>query len=265
MKNKYLLGAFDINLNYISPNIAIKNNLYKCIDCNENIILKKGNIRSSHFSHKNNSLCSFYEHSNESSFHKDSKYKLCDLYKLKKNIIIKLKCSNNKCNNNNNDLLFEIKYDIYDNVNMEYISYDNNKNKYICDIAITNNNNIKYIFEIKYTHSTTTNIRPEPWFEFTTDEIFNKYNNLNDNIIYLQCSRYISNRLCKICKISKELWINNIPKNINNNECLYCKTNKYTKIFHYYYKQICTDCIVNNYDIIKKEYNNHKYYLLDEK
>ena len=46
---KYILGALDDTNNYIFPVDAIKNKIYKCIDCSENIILKKGSIRKPHF------------------------------------------------------------------------------------------------------------------------------------------------------------------------------------------------------------------------
>ena len=46
---KYILGALDHTNNYIFPVDAIKNKIYKCIDCSENIILKKGSIRKPHF------------------------------------------------------------------------------------------------------------------------------------------------------------------------------------------------------------------------
>jgi competence CoiA-like predicted nuclease len=51
----HYLGAV-IDNKYINPLNAKKENKYKCPDCNDNIILKAGKIRSPHFSHRQKCL-----------------------------------------------------------------------------------------------------------------------------------------------------------------------------------------------------------------
>jgi hypothetical protein len=94
----------------------------------------------------------------------------------------------------------EIHYEENDKIIIEYRDINN---KYIADVAIINDNKVKYIFEIKHTHSTTTNVRPEPWFEITTQQIFEEdINNKKD--ITLTCIRNNKNRYCSNCRILDE-------------------------------------------------------------
>ena len=70
------LGAFIKNTNiYISPNYANKNDNYICPDCDNDLIICKGNIKKHYFRHKVNlnNPCNYYTSPNESQIHKDAK------------------------------------------------------------------------------------------------------------------------------------------------------------------------------------------------
>jgi hypothetical protein len=101
-----------------------------------------------------------------------------------------------------------------DDVNIDYkdgdetiIEYRDPLNKYVADVALINVGKVRYIFEIKHTHATITDVRPEPWYEFTTENIFqaeNDLNNLNSDInlnktVYLSCVRQSINHYCSRC------------------------------------------------------------------
>ena len=66
---------------------------------------------------------------------------------------------------------------------------------------------MRYIFEVKHTHATTTTVRPEPWFEFTTERIARAETELNDpdpdvnfnKTILLTCVRQSINHYCSRC------------------------------------------------------------------
>lgn len=189
MKN---LGAINsITKKYVSPYEANKKDNYICPDCNKKLIFRNGKINKPHFSHKSNKQCLYYDHPNESQIHKDAKLKLSNWLTDKKplEIIWNCRCCKKESLFNSD----EIKYKKNDNVIIEYRSKNN---KFIADIAVLNNEKIKYIFEIKNTHETTTDVRPEPWYDINAAEIID---NLNSN--RLTCIRQIDNgdRLCQSC------------------------------------------------------------------
>lgn len=209
-------GAIQTDNNeYVLPYKAEKNKNYKCIGCQQKLILKKGNIRKCHFAHDSNTNCSYFEHPNESDLHKEAKYKLASWLKQQKTFGIVWSCCKinnrgNKCGNSNNEMRCTIKYEENDKVEIEY--HDVN-NKYIADIAVINNNKVKYIFEIKNTHSTITDVRPEPWFEIDALKII-QHKDTEDAA--LTCMRYNKNRYCSNCKILDEECVNNLPRLYNN-------------------------------------------------
>jgi len=89
----YQLGAIQIDDNeYVLPYKADKNKNYKCIGCQQKVILKKGNIRKCHFAHHSQTQCSYYEHPNESELHKEAKYKLALWLKENKSIEFAWSC-----------------------------------------------------------------------------------------------------------------------------------------------------------------------------
>jgi hypothetical protein len=96
----YQLGAIQIDDNeYVLPYKADKNKNYKCIGCQQKVILKKGNIRKCHFAHNSQTQCSYYEHPNESELHKEAKYKLALWLKENKSIEFVWSCCKNELHN----------------------------------------------------------------------------------------------------------------------------------------------------------------------
>jgi competence CoiA-like predicted nuclease len=83
------LGALDINTNiYTPPYKAIKSSKYKCIECNEKVIFKKGAKRKPYFSHYAEKVCYYYDNPSESQKHKDAKLLLYELLNEKKILIL---------------------------------------------------------------------------------------------------------------------------------------------------------------------------------
>jgi len=250
------------------PYKAEKSKQYKCISCNKKVILRKGNIRKVHFSHYSQiNNCSYYENPNESELHKEAKLKLASWLKDKKNIDIFWVCckstyNGKKCGNGEMNMECNIKHDENDIVTTEYRDVNN---KYIADVAIINNNEVKYIFEIKHTHSTTTNVRPEPWFEIETKNIFDTETNEEENEVILTCIRNHKNRYCSNCRILDEEWVNNLPflnkKNgieqqwAQENPCIKCGRIKYNPIFVRGYRNICKLCLSRYENELRNEYN----------
>lgn len=59
--NDFELGACELETeNYVLPFLATKDKIYACPRCDEVVILKKGEIKKPHFSHKPGNECNFY-------------------------------------------------------------------------------------------------------------------------------------------------------------------------------------------------------------
>lgn len=162
------------------------------------------------------------------------------------------------------------------------IEYRDPKGKYVADIAVINKDKIKYIIEIKDTHATTTNVRPEPWFEFSVlgiqeaiesnIECVDKLN-LEDNLT-LYCERNNMIRCCNNCKAEKEDWIINLPqlhKKVGmeghwqqTDKCIHCGRFKYNPVFAKGFRQICKICLADYYDEIKKKYQEEDCMIVDD-
>ncbi len=229
------LGAINVETGeWTHPSNALKNETYKCIDCNEKLILKQGTIRKSHFSHFSKSTCTYLDKPNESQIHKDAKYKLADLLKKRKEINIYIECASN-CRGYNH----VIKYNKNDEVLVEY---RDPKGVYIADVAVINNGTPIYIFEIMNTHRTET-IRPEPWFELDAKEICK-----NEYYDYTCIRKRV---ICNCCKAFDDKWIYKIPKvdvdnTITYSPCISCGTTNYQPFWKYGYRMICPTCIEYN-------------------
>ena len=277
---KYNLGAINIlTKEYTSPNKADKATKYQCTDCEQRVILKKGTIRKAHFAHYSpTNTCSYYEHPSESQLHKDAKYKLQEKLNAKFPISI-----------NNNCPECDINPAVFDRLDIEYIEgdiavveYRDPNNKYVADVALLNNGKLRYIFEVKHTHATTTTVRPEPWFEFTADNILEQEELINkpDDINYLgelyslYCVRTTSNRFCPNCRIKTELWAEKIPR-LNkkygmermwkqDHPCIKCGRDQYNPEFIKGFRQICKICIAEYEDDLKKTYDDNKCLIDDD-
>lgn len=202
-KELIILGAINELDEYIPPNNASKNSLYKCPNCKTDVILKKGEIKKIHYAHKQAGNCSYYDKPTESDVHRCAKEYFAQLIDSNKKLNIFRKCySCDKKILNHDFEYFEnckcrIEYNFY------YCSICNDltncvhENKKRCDIAyVDSDNNIRAIFEIYQNHLTKENNRPEPWYEFNAMDIINKDINVNS----LQCRR---KKQCKSCAIEE--------------------------------------------------------------
>jgi hypothetical protein len=270
--NPYEFGAIQTDNNeYVLPYKAEKNKNYKCIGCQQKLILKKGNIRKCHFAHYSETNCFYFEHPNESELHKEAKHKLASWLKQQKKIYIFMECcqtkyDGNKCGYEADEPTIE--YEENDKVEIEYRDINN---KYVADIAVINNNKVKYIFEIKNTHATITDVRPEPWFEIDALEII-KHKDIED--VYLTCIRDNKNRYCCVCRILDEEWVNNLPRLYTKpgvytqtgygtawcqeSPCIKCGTIAYNGVFVRGYRQLCEYCLLEHKEELKKEYHKPK-------
>jgi hypothetical protein len=280
MSEKLQLGALESETNkYVLPFNASKDKTYKCVDCSQRVLLRKGTIRRAHFSHYSpTNTCSYYEHPNESQMHKDAKYKLAERLNNKFPITINNFCP--KCG---------IYPTIIDDLQIEYadgdaavVEYRDPSNKWVADVALVNNGKIRYIFEIKHTHATITNARPEPWFEFTTKEIFEEEERLFKNDpadglgqeYFLQCTRTSKNRYCDDCRILTYAWVDKLPR-LSRREnmtgmwaqekpCIICKREKYRPVFVRGPRQICKLCLGPSEEKLKAEYSKSVCMIIDE-
>lgn len=270
--NAYEFGAIQTDNNeYVLPYKAEKNKNYKCIGCQQRLILKKGNIRKCHFAHYSETNCFYFEHPNESELHKEAKHKLASWLKQQKKIDIfwsccKTKWNVKKCGISADDCTIE--YEENDKVEIEYRDVNN---KYIADVAVINNNKVKYIFEIKNTHATITNVRPEPWFEIEALEVIQHE---DTEEVALTCIRDNKNRYCCDCRILDEAWANNLPRlytktNVytqtdygtawcQESPCIKCGRCAYNAVFVRGYRQLCYLCLGRCEEELKEEYSRYK-------
>jgi Competence protein CoiA-like family len=152
----------------VYPQDAHKIEEYKCIQCEEPVVLCKGNKVPPYFRHKHKCNCSYY--TNESPEHLEAKHLLQELLTINKSTItIRRKCKS--CMD-----WFEWEIDPLDDsyrVQTEFeFTYNNIQRK--ADIAcIDQNNELIFIIEICNTHKTSPEVRPEPWFELSAEQVRN--------------------------------------------------------------------------------------------
>jgi ssDNA-binding Zn-finger/Zn-ribbon topoisomerase 1 len=213
-----LMGAFNNKKQYTMPQNAMKNEIYKCPECDGELILRQGNIRAHHFSHKQNSTCTYLEKPSESFQHLGAKHLI--QYKLQNySIQINRPCS--RCNNNiifnlpkcDGTYLAELEYRFHldyiypGHVNKKLIHNKNSDNIRIADCAIvdTNNDIIPYIIEIYHTHKTDKYDRGEQWFEVNATQLLKSDINSNE----INCIR---SDFCEICIDQKYKSLDNIKE-----------------------------------------------------
>ena len=280
MAEKYNLGAINtITKQYTSPNKADKSAKYQCTDCEQRVILRKGQIRKAHFAHYSpTNTCSYYEHPNESQLHKDAKYKLQEKLIAKFPIYVNNDCP--ECRTH--PAVFDTEPIEYADGDSCIVEYRDPNNKYVADVALINNGKLKYIFEVKHTHATVTTVRPEPWFEFTADQILEEEqrilkNDPEDNLgqeYYLKCVRTSINRFCPNCRIKTESWADKLPRLdkkygqermwTQDKPCRACGRTQYNPEFIRGYRQICKICICDDELTLKEKYNTNKCLIIDD-
>jgi len=254
------LGAIDVSSGeYCRPNNASKDKSYKCADCDQRVILRKGEIRRPHFAHYSKRECSYYEHPNENQIHKDAKFRMAEILKQKLQVSFGWKCQNEKCIGSNHDEV-DIEYKDGDEAVIEYRSPDKS---YVADVALINNGKPRYIFEIKNTHATTTP-RPEPWFEIVAQELFEDYNFHPVSKAYVfTCVRRNLMRECLGCRAIKEPWINNLPYvkwgsdgyEARSDPCIVCNRKNYSAVFRQGYRRVCKLCLETDYENLKQKFD----------
>ncbi len=209
VKHQLCLGAIDVKTKeYVYPYIAIKTEKYKCPECEEMLIFKKGTVNRPHFAHQKNGNCTFYNKPSESQVHKDAKRQL-ETVLSRKDIRIEriLSCCGKRINN---------PIGIVDDseIKLEHRFQFNGKTR-IADVAcVEKNGNIKYIFEICHTHATRSGDRPEPWFELSAGVLITQF---NKGVYILKCMR---DEKCGECE-EKECLLKNVILNRNRmaNKC----------------------------------------------
>ena len=272
MSDNIQLGATEVVSGiYYSPTQAVKGKDYKCIECAQKVILRKGQIRKAHFAHySQTNTCNYYDHPNESQIHKDAKLLMAKLLTERKRIQFIWGCSYEPCYATaSNTYAFQgypsIQYKDGDEVLLEH---RDKENKWIADIAIVNKGLVRYIIEIKNTHGTTT-ARPEPWYEVgalelieninkintETDPELIEYNNSEEFIYTIECVRNTP-RYCYGSFCWKENWVHKIPEydeNLIGKNCIFCKKEDYEPVydgatgkFKTGYIRVCVDCLAED-------------------
>jgi hypothetical protein len=140
------------------------------------------------------------------------------------------------------------------------IEYRDPGGQYVADVALLNGNTVRYIFEVKHSHSTTTTVRPEPWFEIPTECILDSQFKQGHSIT-LKCVRetHNRNRICQVCNmfyVNPPDWIRKIPilprkvgkegNWIQTLPCVHCGLDQYNPVFLKLppcFRQICGICL----------------------
>jgi uncharacterized protein YkuJ len=202
------LGAINkLTGEYVYPKIANKTDEYICSECGKDLILCQGDIRAHHFRHKVDNInpCHHYSNPGESQIHKDAKLLFKTLLESKIQISFVRSCS--ECKKNE-------EYEIPETsetsvIKMEY-RFEFNGPK-VADVVYIDNDEIVCIFEICNTHTTSSENRPEPWFEIDAETLIRTANDNKLSSLQIPCIR---SEKCEEClKIeNSNLKVHNIEK-----------------------------------------------------
>lgn len=216
---------------YVYPKVANKKDEYICPDCNNELILCKGEIRIPHFRHKVDNInpCHHYSNPTESQIHKDAKILLKNLLQRKiPTSFIRECCSCKKMEE------FEIpEISESSTIELEY-RFQYNGSLQVADVAYLNNGEIVALFEIWYTHKTRSEKRPEPWFEIDAEKLIRLANDDSLTTLQIQCIRC---EKCEECtemeKIKQILIKKQLDKELLGYYLSYLSTSKdYPKLFN---------------------------------
>ena len=265
MADSLSLGALELEANtYTSPIDASKDKQYRCIDCNQKAILRRGTIRRPHFAHYSpTNTCSYYDKPSESQIHKDAKLLMVKLLIEQKNIQFTWDCHH--CKTAADSYAFQdvpsITYKDGDKVLTEY---RDKEGKWIADVAVINSDEVRYIIEIKNTHATTTTCRPEPWYEidakrlieYYEDPEFDEFRSEPGWMYILPCLRKGLQRYCYGSFCYKESWVKRIPgydSDATDRCCVLCKVADYEPVndgttgkFQKEEIRVCTPCLLKD-------------------
>lgn len=196
MNTIHSLGAINKHTGeYVYPKIANKKDEYSCPDCRKDLILCQGELRVHHFRHKVDTInpCHYYNKPSESQIHKDAKMLMKMLLDKKTPIAFIRNCANCKKNEE-----FEIpEISETSSIQLEH-RFDYNGLK-IADVAYLDTGEIVCIFEICNTHKTSSENRPEPWFEIDALTLIGIANDNSFNSLKIPCIR------CEKCEKCNEI------------------------------------------------------------
>ena len=201
MNSLISLGAINKQTGeYVYPKIANKQDEYSCPECNKDLILCQGDIRTHHFRHKvTTNPCNHYSSPTETQIHKDAKLLMKTLLDKKIPVSFVRNCW---CCKKNEE--FEIpETSETSDVRLEHrFEYHGPK---VADVAYIENGEILCIFEICNTHKTRSEDRPEPWFEIDATSLLTLVNTNNEPLI-INCVRCEKCEKCKneLIKIYKD-------------------------------------------------------------
>lgn len=205
MNSLISLGAINKQTGkYVYPKIANKQDEYSCPECNKDLILCQGDIRTHHFRHKvTTNPCNHYSSPSETQIHKDAKLLMKTLLDKKIPVSFVRNCWCCKKNeefqipetSETSEIRLEYRFDYY--------------GPKVADVAYIENSEILCIFEICNTHKTRSEDRPEPWFEIDATTLIRKANDNWLSRIQLPCIR------CEKCEDCMETDKLQLEKEIN--------------------------------------------------
>jgi flagellar biosynthesis GTPase FlhF len=189
MSHHFSMGAVNKQtLQYEYPKIASKENKYKCPSCDQDVILRKGKIKKSHYAHKKSeNPCYYYDRPSESQIHKDAKMLMKMLLDKKTSMTFCRKCC--YCDKEEPEYICDISHNENTKAVIEYRFHYNHSNR-SADVALVDEDgNIIYIFEICYKNKTKEENRPEPWFEIDAESFIKYINENEENETEIVCKR----------------------------------------------------------------------------
>lgn len=150
--------AIDSTGTTVCPESAA-NGRYSCASCHQEVLLKSN---SAHFSHTASTTCAYlnrdWSSQPESVLHKTCKELL--KRRLEEGVHLSVKCK--QCEHQ----LFSYQKEVGDVVTLEHSG-----SSWVADVAVSRNGSLYVILEVRVTHS-TTNPRPEPWYEFVAKDMY---------------------------------------------------------------------------------------------
>lgn len=187
----------------------------ECLICSNTLILKDGEIKVKHFAHKSSTaelkcMTIIKAGGGESWMHKTAKELVKGFLDNGGGIISISECS--ICKGQRKSLIKRLSSD--QQVQLEYPDKD-----YIADIAITIRDSYgtvrpSVIIEIMHSHKTRDDTsRPEPWYEFSANDVVNSNFHSIDKLIYFRNHRNATkwekciakNRTCQLVRIDSKL------------------------------------------------------------
>ena len=233
------LGAINKFTNeYMYPKIANKKDTYICPDCNKDLILCRGEIRTPYFRHKVDTItpCNYYNSPSESQIHKDAKLLIKRLLEKKVTLLITRKCA--ECGYDDEFEIPQIREGFAVHIEHRF-EYNGLK---IADVAYLNSSDILCIFEICNTHKTNSENRPEPWFEINAETLIKTANKNETSSLLLSCIRC---EKCEECNNNEKYknndadYIDFVKKKITQRELFLKKLNAENIKYDLFSDRVC--------------------------